>query len=126
LPTIRIVNLSCTDSNPRQFASYAIPFGLCSYPSDTDHRIEFPTTDCSHAVIATKLTRFRIRIAVVRPFIDECSHRSKQAEEKKRRRRRHRYAPDATALRRSAQKPSAHRGTLDLRGRDRRHQCALW
>ena len=56
-------------------AGYAIPFGLWSYPSDADHCIEFPTTDRSHAVIAAKLTRFRIRIAVVCSFIDERSHR---------------------------------------------------
>src|SRR6266568_3712785 len=75
LSTIRIVNLSCTDSNPCQLASYAVPFGLWSYASDADHCIEFPTTDCSHAVIATELTRFRIGIAVVGSFVDERSHR---------------------------------------------------
>jgi hypothetical protein len=75
LPAIGIVNLSCTDSNPCQLASYAVPFGLWSHPSNADHGVEFPTTDGPHAVIATKLTRFRIRIPVVRPFIDKRSHR---------------------------------------------------
>jgi len=49
---------------------------LLPQPSDTDHRIESAFSDRSHAVAIAKHARFRIGIAVVRPFVDQCSPRS--------------------------------------------------
>ena len=67
-------NLFGADSNPRQFASYAVTLRLLAHSTDADHRIEFPGTDRPHAVMIAKHSRLRVRIAGVRPLVDQCSH----------------------------------------------------
>ncbi len=69
---VAIINRA--DSDPIQLASYTVTLRLWSYPSDADDRIELPLTDRSHAIVIAKHARFRIGIAGVRPFVDQCSH----------------------------------------------------
>jgi hypothetical protein len=72
-PTSLIDRLG-SDSNPGQLTGNAVAPGLLSYSTYSDHGIECPATDFSHAVVVTKHTSFRIGIAAVGPFVNQCSH----------------------------------------------------
>ena len=62
--------MNWANSDPIQLACYTVAFRFWSYSSDTDHGIELPLTNGSHAIVVAKNARSRIGIADVRPFVD--------------------------------------------------------